>query len=227
MKEHDGFTLIELLVVIAIIALLLSVIMPALRSAKASARRVVCQSNLRSLTQAWYLYAEDNNGNIIDANANAVAPNPAAAEGVSWSSPKPAWVGAWIGDYDQAMLESAIKIGLFFPYVNSLEVYRCSEHASHNKATLDRGREGRAGWSIWPDRYQWFNEAGIQHANGTVVSFADGHSEYWKWEDSRTVEYARWFLYDEPASGNGAQLAANNPDFVKLVRATWGLDRLN
>ncbi len=62
--RQKAFTLIELLVVVAIIALLLSIIMPALRSAKSLAQRTVCASNLRqwSLMVKFYL---DDNGNIF------------------------------------------------------------------------------------------------------------------------------------------------------------------
>lgn len=55
-----GFTLIELLVVISIIALLMSIMMPALGRAKELARRSICANNLKSLGQGVFVYASSN-----------------------------------------------------------------------------------------------------------------------------------------------------------------------
>jgi prepilin-type N-terminal cleavage/methylation domain-containing protein/prepilin-type processing-associated H-X9-DG protein len=58
MRSKKGFTLIELLVVIAIIALLLSIIVPAMSMAKEHARRLVCSTNLKSMGTGLQVYAQ-------------------------------------------------------------------------------------------------------------------------------------------------------------------------
>ena len=60
--RRPAFTLIELLVVVAIIALLVSILLPAIGRAKEAARSSVCMSNERGLGTAFVLYAADNNG---------------------------------------------------------------------------------------------------------------------------------------------------------------------
>ena len=62
MRRRSGFTLIELLVVIAIIALLMSILMPALQRAQRQARGVGCKSNLHQWGLIFSMYTGDNNG---------------------------------------------------------------------------------------------------------------------------------------------------------------------
>lgn len=89
MKKARGFTLIELLVVIAIIALLMSILMPALTRVKKQARTAACLAQLKQWGLYFSMYAEDYNGKFMEGN-----------QGTSRNGGNNRWVYA-LGDYYQ------------------------------------------------------------------------------------------------------------------------------
>jgi prepilin-type N-terminal cleavage/methylation domain-containing protein len=80
MKKRTGFTLIELLVVIAIIALLLSIVMPALRNAKKQAQAIICRSNLKQWGLIFALYAQDNEDLFPQSISDPLNPGDLSAQ---------------------------------------------------------------------------------------------------------------------------------------------------
>jgi type II secretory pathway pseudopilin PulG len=72
----------------------------------------------------------------------------------------------------------------------------------------------------------------IHHANGTCVSFADGHAEYWKWKDPATITWARAWLPNitqgcqvdppRPPDWSPTPPQDDSPDVIRFHKAVWG-----
>jgi prepilin-type N-terminal cleavage/methylation domain-containing protein len=66
-KRRTGFTLIELLVVIAIIAVLMAILMPALRRVKEQGKMISCMGGLKQWNLIAAMYTEENDGKFWDS----------------------------------------------------------------------------------------------------------------------------------------------------------------
>jgi prepilin-type N-terminal cleavage/methylation domain-containing protein/prepilin-type processing-associated H-X9-DG protein len=119
MRRQKGFTLIELLVVIAIIAILLAILMPALNRVREQGKRAVCLSNLKQLSLAWILYADDNDDVLVNGAIGYSDRN------MSWGDHRgeTAWVDSLAQGEEAQRLE--IEQGALWPYVKDHDMYKC------------------------------------------------------------------------------------------------------
>jgi len=212
MHKQDGFTLIELLVVIAIIALLMAILMPALQRAREQGKRAVCLNNTKTLVFCWTMYCDDYDGRM---------PRAVAQYDGSWVKKPP---GNRPVDAPIEEQIEAIKAGGRFdggPVVKSK--YKIKYPAMRIVFLDDFGEDWDAAWAVPWSRPAWWNPIPARHGAGTIVDFADGHSEWWPWKDQRTIDLmAKW---DWGAKGDNLGIVqTGNPDLIRVQKAIWGND---
>ena len=138
MNEKKGFTLIELLVVIAIIAVLMAILMPALSRVREQGKRIVCEHNLKSLTLAWIMYADENDDKIVNGAGgfHYMASGSNTENGSASGIVERAWVGrGWGNNWNNSnvtdsgwtdeMKKKAIREGALWSVCNDEDAYKC------------------------------------------------------------------------------------------------------
>ncbi|MBC8470480.1 MAG: type II secretion system protein [Planctomycetes bacterium] len=258
MGKRRGFTLIELLVVIAIIAVLMAILMPALNRVKEQGKRAVCLSNLKQLTMAWIMYADDND----DVLVNGAIGYSNATTGWGKHAGEIAWVDGLNTGWDQQEAqEQAIKDGALWPYVKDTKMYKCptgrkeeamtyaimfSMNAVNHPPTqgvrgahikkrteitnpapayrlvfIDEGWMTPDAFAVHYDQEQWWDDPPVRHGDGTTISFADGHSDHWKWKGIDTIKRAK--LVERSHQGNWTpETEAGYRDLYMMQKGCWG-----
>lgn len=266
MKTKTGFAKKDVFVVLGCVVFML-ITLGAIgngvsEEAKRLERRSVCLSNLKGLALAWLMYADDNEGKLINGAVGISRPN------------EPAWVGRdWDPNYmhgkrlSEKKQKAAIKAGLLWSYCRDLEFYHCPAALKGHIRTYSivdsingypqpdnpRGRGPKEvmkkliikhqskvrrphrtivfideGWAVpgsygvYYDKEKWWEPPPVQHDGGVTVSFADTHSEYWKWKGEETVELGKRTSSFQLRRHVEPKTVEGKEDLQKVQKAVWG-----
>lgn len=141
-RRAAAFTLIELLVVIAILALLISILLPALRNAREQGKQTVCLSNQKTLANAFAQYANENRDAVVSC----------------WND-QYSWVDWPLRPNGTRMTDAelrnqtnvdgeirGIERGLLFPYTKLAAIYHCP---SDGRYQFPRPANGSVAWRTY------------------------------------------------------------------------------
>lgn len=142
-----GFTLIELLVVVAILAILTGLLLSASSSAKNKARTIDCLSRKRQLGIAWFLYAQDYDGQLV--------PNSGYGSGAGQGNDiGPSWIGGFLFWSTESTVTNLFSISdwearqedryLLYPYLNEEKMFRCPSDRYLSREQRAKGWTHRA-----------------------------------------------------------------------------------
>ena len=236
MRRKEGFTLIELLVVIAIIAILLAILMPALNRVKEQGQRSKCLYNLVNGDSGEYSIHDNETPWVLrdwGAGMNDRDKIKAIQQGALY--PYTRTLKIYKCPTVNKIVRSGAQEEIFRTYSIS-DSMNCKDWPNMNAEMIkkrmkipnpayrivfldDGGTNPSAlgGWTCYVTEEQWWDPPPVRHGDGTTFSFADGHSDYKKWKDPRTIEFGKRV---PPTAFSGAQ--PGNEDIHWAAVAMWG-----
>ncbi|MGE5293422.1 MAG: type II secretion system protein [Solirubrobacterales bacterium] len=219
--RSKAFTLIELLVVIAVIAILMAILMPALRAAKDQAQRIHCVSNTRTLVMGWLLYKDDFDGKIVGGHTDPGNWVLRAETTANWDVKKRVcrdgllytYVGKEIGVYrcpaDPRKESSSIPVAYrtfsiaggangeasgFTPVKIYTQFKRPATQYVFVEEMDTRG-ENIGSWLMQVRNKAWTDPLAMWHNAKSTIGFADGRAEMHTWESRSFIEWCQGAMY--------------------------------
>ncbi len=182
-----GFTLIELLVVIAIIAILASMLLPALSHAKTQAQGIKCINNLKQLGLSWVMYQDDNDDRLPPNNGDQ-------QQGFNLAR-SPVYPYTWVAGWLQRSPSVTDNTNVLFlershlwPYHQSHAVWRCPGDRSmslHGGRSYPRVRSvSMNNWMGSAFRGPWESQPYRIYEKGSQL-VSPGPSQLWVLLDER------------------------------------------
>jgi len=254
MNPKVGFTKKDLVVVLVCLIFLVINLGAIGSGGRERAKRAVCLNNLRQLTLAWIIYADENEDAIVNGMGGIDRSDEKAWVGRDWAT---GWMNGEQLPPEQQKAE--IMNGALWPYCQELKLYRCPTGypgEMRNYAIVDSmnglARSGTMAAGVWiknrmrickpgdravfidegwvsPDSFgvnynqeRWWDDPPVRHSDGATLSFADGHSEYWKWKGADTIAFGRASDRTHPATNYVPVTPEGREDLHRLQKAVWG-----
>jgi prepilin-type processing-associated H-X9-DG protein len=210
------------LVVIAIIAILATLLLPALASARQRNFSIVCLSNARQLTLGWRMYSDDHSGQLInnfgkswiDITAGIV--DPGRKDFYNWANNNMDWTSDTM-NFDPSYLGN----GIMAPYLRTnLSVYKCP--ADNFLSPPQAGK---------PPRTRTMAMNAFFGPYGYRKETYPGAKDYYTGKNNNYSSYRQWLMFDQIRQPSGFfvmideqpdtlndGLFNNNPDWVSATR---------
>jgi prepilin-type N-terminal cleavage/methylation domain-containing protein len=234
-QRRRAFTLIELLVVIAIIAILVSLLLPAVQAVREAARRAQCQDHLHNLAIAVHNY--ENVNKLLPPGATIDLSSSAATSNGSWGVH-----GRILPYLEQGNVYSGVDLSIAWDFQQTINGHKVDVYACPSDAKADNARDPGAGKVIlYPTTYgfnygTWFvfdpmtnrGGDGAFHPNSklSMAAFTDGTSH-----TLVAGEVKAWTPYNRNGgpsttmipntAGDAEAIVASGTDFKDTGHTEW------